>query len=37
MKQWLAAVPRVIAGAISQQLCCRLMGGYSLVVVADGY
>jgi SAM-dependent methyltransferase len=33
----LAAIPRVIVGAISQELSCRLMGGYSLVVVADGY
>ena len=33
----LAAIPRVIVGAISQELSCRLMGGCSLVVVADGY
>jgi len=32
----LAAIPRVIVGAISRELSCRLMGGYSLVVVADG-
>jgi SAM-dependent methyltransferase len=33
----LAAIPRVIVGAFSPELSCRLMGGYSLVVVADGY
>jgi SAM-dependent methyltransferase len=32
----LAAIPRMIVGAISPELSCRLMGGYSLVVVADG-
>ena len=36
-KKRLAAIPRVIVGAVSQELSCRLMGGYSLVVVADGY
>ena len=36
-KKRLAAIPRVIVGAISQELSCRLMGGCSLVVVADGY
>jgi SAM-dependent methyltransferase len=33
----LAAIPRVIVGAVSPEWSCRLMGGYSLVVVADGY
>ena len=36
-KKRLAAIPRVIVGAISRELSCRLMGGCSLVVVADGY